>query len=137
MDPTENLDRLATAAVGHMATVRPDGRPHVVVITFALIDGFVVTAIDHKPKKTHRLQRLVNIAANPTASFLVDHYDHDWSQLWWVRVDGSASTHEEDGRRDQAVDALTAKYTQYRERPPEGPVIAIALDRISQWSSTR
>lgn len=127
---------MAAAPAGHLATITPDGRPHVVVITFALIDGFVVTAIDHKPKKTQRLQRLVNIAANPTTSFLVDHYDDDWTRLWWVRVDGPASIHEFGEIREVGVAALVAKYPQYRERPPGGPVIALALDRLSYWEST-
>ncbi len=72
MDRAESLDRLAAARSGHLATVRPDGSPHVVVVTFALIDGFAVTAIDHKPKSTRRLQRIANIEANPVASLLVD-----------------------------------------------------------------
>lgn len=133
MPRAEALARVADASTGHLATVRPDGRPHLVVITFATIDGFVVTAIDHKPKKTLRLQRLANIEANPTASFLVDHYDDDWSRLWWVRVDGAASIHETDTTHALALEALAAKYPQYRERLPEGAVIAVAQEEISYW----
>ena len=118
-----------------MATVRPDGTPHIVVITFALLDEFVVTSIDHKPKRTQRLQRLVNIEANPIASFLVDHYDDDWESLWWVRVDGAASIHEGGVVREQAIRALSLKYSQYEEHAPRGPVIMIALDDVSSWSS--
>ncbi len=137
MDRAESLDRLAAARSGYLATVRPDGRPHVVVVTFALIDEFAVTAIDHKPKSTRRLQRLANIEANPMASLLVDHYDDDdWEGLWWVRVDGDAAIHHEGPLREHAIEALTIKYAQYKERPPEGPVIAVALDGVTSWASS-
>lgn len=132
----EALARAASARSGHLATVRPDGTPHVVVVTFALAGGKVVTAVDHKPKSTDRLQRVVNVEANRSASLLVDHYDEDWSRLWWVRIDGRAAIHREGEIHSNAVDALVAKYPQYADRPPEGPVIAIAQDRVTSWEST-
>lgn len=137
MDRAEALIRLARARSGHLGTVRPDGKPHVVVVTFAAMGGSVVTAIDHKPKRTQRLQRLVNIEANRSASLLVDHYDEDWDGLWWVRLDGPASIHRTGELWSGAVDALVDKYPQYRERPPEGPVIVIAQDRVTWWDGTR
>ena len=137
MDRAEALIRLARARSGHLGTVRPDAKPHVVVVTFAAVGGNVVTAIDHKPKRTQRVQRLVNIEANRSASLLVDHYDEDWDGLWWVRLDGSASIHRTGELWSGAIDALVDKYPQYRERPPEGPVIVIAQDRVTWWDGTR
>jgi PPOX class probable F420-dependent enzyme len=136
MDRAEALFRLARARSGHLATVRPDGLPHVVVVTFAVVDGNVVTAVDHKPKRTERLQRLVNVEANGWASLLVDRYEEDWDRLWWVRLDGPASIHHQGQLWAAAVDALTAKYPQYRESPPRGPVIVISPDRVTGWEST-
>lgn len=107
------------------------------VVTFAVMAGNVVTAIDHKPKRTERLQRLVNIEANPSTSLLVDHYDEDWARLWWVRVDGPASIHREGEVWSGAIDALVAKYPPYQEHPPRGPVIAISQDRVTCWEGTR
>ena len=47
---------------------------------------------------------------------LLDHYDDDWSQLWWVRVRGRAVVHDAgDPAATPALDALVAKYEQYRE----------------------
>ena len=61
-----------------------------VPITFAVVDDdSIVTAVDHKPKRTTRLQRLENIRKNPSVTVLVDHYDDDWSTLWWVRARGT------------------------------------------------
>lgn len=106
-----------------------------VVVTFALVGGNVVTAIDHKPKSTTRLQRLRNVEATRHASLLVDHYEEDWGRLWWVRIDGPASVHRSGEIHSSAVEALVAKYPQYADRPPEGPVVAIAQDRVSSWES--
>ena len=126
--------RVAQARVARLATARPDARPHVVPITFALLDDAVVTAIDHKPKTTTSLQRLRNIEARPVASVLVDHYDDDWSRLWWVRGDGDARILSEGAEREQAVQRLVEKYEPYRASPPRGPVIMVAVTRWSSWS---
>jgi PPOX class probable F420-dependent enzyme len=123
------------ARVARLATVRPDGRPHVVPVTFAAEADAVWSAIDHKPKRTTRLQRLANIAANPAVSVIVDHYDEDWQTLWWVRADGTARIVEAGPERAEAVAHLQAKYAQYRQHPPTGPVIAIAVDRWATWSA--
>lgn len=135
MSPSERR-RVSTARVGRLATVRPDGRPHLVVVTFALLDADVlVTAVDAKPKHTTNLQRLRNIAATPWASLLVDHYGEDWDGLWWVRLDCSAAVVSEEPRRTELAAPLVGKYAQYRERPPRGPVIVLGVERSVSWSA--
>ena len=121
--------QLAAARVGRLATVTPDGRPHVVPVCFALHEGRIVTAVDAKPKASRALARLANVRATGRASLLVDHYEEDWTRLWWVRVDGAAEVLES----DRAVDALAAKYPQYRAERPAGPLIAIAPERWRSW----
>ena len=122
-------ERVALARVGRLATVTPPRRPHVVPGCFALDGGRIVTAVDAKPKATTALARLENVRATGRASLLVDHYAEDWSQLWWVRVDGAAEVLQS----DRAIDALAAKYEQYREARPAGPVIAIEPERWRSW----
>ena len=122
-------ERLALARIGRLATVTPAGRPHVVPVCFALDGGRIVTAVDGKPKRTRQLARLENVRATGRASLLVDHYEEDWSQLWWVRVDGAAEVIESEA----AIDVLAEKYAQYRTDRPAGPVIAIAPDRWRSW----
>jgi PPOX class probable F420-dependent enzyme len=126
---------LAAARVGRLATVRPDGRPHVVVCCFAIEGDRVWTAIDDKPKSGAPLQRLKNVRVNPHASLLVDHYEDDWDRLWWVRVDGAAAVLEDGNEEERAIAALTARYPQYAQAPPSGPVIAITIERITGWSA--
>ena len=90
MDEAEARALFGEARVARLATVRPDGRPHQVPICFALEGRALLTAVDHKPKRTLALRRLANIAGNPAVSVLADRYDEDWSRLWWVRADGLA-----------------------------------------------
>lgn len=121
--------------MAHLATTRPDASPHVVPITFAVIDQGIVTMIDHKPKTTTRLQRLANIEANPAVCVLVDRWSEDWDELRWVRVDGRARVHVDDELWREARLALEAKYTQYRDRPPDGAAIVISIDQVKSWAS--
>jgi PPOX class probable F420-dependent enzyme len=125
--------RFAAAPVARLATVGPDGGPHLVPVVFAVRDDVVYTAIDAKPKSTQRLRRLANIAGNPLVSLLVDHYADDWTQLWWVRVDGVAAIHHDGDEAEAGRELLRAKYPQYQSVPLNGPVIAIAVRGWSSW----
>ena len=136
MDRAEALAFVSSGRVGHLGTVRPDGTPHLVPVTFALVGDVIVTMVDHKPKTTRRLQRLANIDANPTATLLVDEWSEDWDRLKWVRVDGAASIHNDDDVWARGREALTAKYPQYADRPPEGAAITISVDDVIGWSSS-
>lgn len=127
-------ERMARARVARLATTGMDQQPHIVPVTFALLGDHLVTAVDHKPKLTLRLRRLRNIAENPRVSLLVDGYDDDWERLWWVRADGAAAIVGDEGARRAAIDALAAKYVQYRDEPPPGPVIEVVVDSWSGWS---
>jgi PPOX class probable F420-dependent enzyme len=139
MTAAEARARLAGARVAHLATVGADGRPHIVPCTFALLDdATIVSAVDHKPKRTTALRRLANIAANPQVAVLGDHYEDDWDRLWWARADGTArvvAPEAEPELRAAALRALAARYAPYRERPPEGPLIVIEVGRWSGWSA--
>jgi len=123
-------ERFGQARVARMATVSGDGSPHLVPMTFALAGTKLISAVDHKPKETTALRRLDNIAVTPFVSVLVDEYDDDWTRLWWARADGWA-------RVDESYDLtpLVERYPQYRERPPDGPVVVIEVDHWSGWSA--
>ena len=118
------------ARVARLATVAVDGRPHVVPICFALDGDTLYTAVDEKPKSTRNLRRLANIEANPRVEIVVDHWDEDWTRLWWVRLSGIARVVEHDAR---ALELLAVKYEQYRERPPAGPFVLVTIQRRSEW----
>lgn len=128
-------DRVANARVARLATTGAEGQAHVVPCCFVLSGDVLYSAVDAKPKSTARLQRIRNLEANPEASLVVDHYEEDWTQLWWVRVDGTGRVVELGAEHDAAIELLTAKYAQYRNAPPPGPVIAIDVHTWRAWSA--
>ena len=129
---------MAAARVAHLATTGADGHPHLVPVTFALVSSSgtdrIAIAVDQKPKTTVALRRLRNIAENPLVAIMCDHYDEDWTRLWWVRADGRAIVLDDGDGRDSALVALTLRYGQYRADPPRGPVILIEITAWSGWS---
>ena len=127
--------RLADARVGTLATVRADGRPHLVPIVFAVEDGVVYSIADPKPKSGLDLLRHRNIGANPSVSLLVDAYDEDWEQLWWIRADGTGHVVEDGPERDATIRLLRAKYPQYATwSTPFGAATVIRIDRVASWT---
>jgi PPOX class probable F420-dependent enzyme len=139
MDRDEAVRRLTEARVGRIATVRPDGSPHVVPFVFAVFDADdgprVYWCVDDKPKRSRELQRLVNIRVHPEVEFEVDRYDDDWSELWWVRASGTAREVTSADERERALTALAAKYPPYADHSPSGPVVVIQVDRVSGWAA--
>ena len=131
--------RFARSPVARLATIAPDGLPHLVPVVFALDDGaggdVVYTAVDAKPKTTRRLRRLANIEKHPRVSLLVDHYADDWTRLWWVRADGVAAVHDDGPAMDAGRRLLRAKYPQYQSVSLDGPVIAVTVQRWSGWQA--
>lgn len=133
-------DRFERSKVARLASVSRESRPHLVPVTYAIGHDpgsggeVIVTAVDHKPKSTASLKRLRNITDNPNVALLADHYADDWSQLWWVRVDGRAEL-DEAASHPEFVDALAAKYTQYEHQRPSGTLIIVHVQRWSGWSA--
>jgi PPOX class probable F420-dependent enzyme len=120
----------AAARVARLATVDETGAPHLVPMVFALAGDVIHSAVDAKPKRHRALRRLANIAHEPRVSVLADHYDDDWSLLWWVRADGVARVLESS---PAGLAALVAKYPQYASAPPAGPFLEISVRRWSRW----
>lgn len=129
-------ERFASSRVARLATVGPDGAPHLVPIVYAVTGSRLVTAVDHKPKSTTGLRRLANIEANPRVSVLVDEYDEDWSRLWWARADGVATVVDLSAPYAELVEALVARYPAYSEQPPHGAAIVVEVSGWSGWSAT-
>jgi PPOX class probable F420-dependent enzyme len=129
-------ERFASSSVARLATVDGTGAPHLVPVTFAMpASDTVVFAIDHKPKRTVDLARVRNLRRDPRVSVLVDEYSDDWSRLWWVRADGLAQEVSTTEEAAAATAALVAKYAPYRELPPAGPFVTIAVARWTGWSA--
>jgi PPOX class probable F420-dependent enzyme len=134
MFSAEELRFTESQRVAHLATANANGRPHVVPVCFAYLEGRIYIAIDEKPKRSLRLKRLRNIDENPQVALVLDRYDEDWSRLAWVLVQGTASVLDAGPEHGRALAALREKYPQYRAMALEGrPVISMTVERVSSW----
>jgi PPOX class probable F420-dependent enzyme len=130
----EQLRFIERQRVAHLATADSTGRPHVVPVCFAHIEGRIYIAIDEKPKQLLKLKRLRNIEENPLVALVYDRYDEDWSRLGWVMIRGNATIIAAGPAYESALEALRMRYPQYREmRLEERPVIRVKPERISSW----
>lgn len=122
---------------GHLATADSRAAPHVVPVCFAVGGNALYITIDQKPKGNPRaLKRLRNIADNPAAAFVADHYDEDWSRLGWVMIRGRAEILENGAEHDDAQQLLRARYRQYQMMAIDDlPVIAIRIEQVTSWGT--
>ncbi len=120
--------------MARLGLIDDDGAPRVLPVTFAVTGGTLVTAVDHKPKRrpNEELARVTWLRARPRAALTVDRYDADWTQLAWVQALGTVRVLDAEDA-PTAVDALVARYPQYRDRSPRGPVLVLAPDRLVWW----
>ncbi|HLJ02047.1 MAG TPA: TIGR03668 family PPOX class F420-dependent oxidoreductase [Solirubrobacteraceae bacterium] len=134
MTEDEARSRFAAARIARLATADSQGRPHIVPIVFAVSGDTVYSAVDGKPKRTTALKRLANIRANPNVALLVDHYEEDWSGLWWVRADGRGRVL--DPEHAEARQAVTLLAERYPQQGATGAVLAVDVERWSGWTGS-
>jgi len=125
---------LDDARVGHLGILDAQLRPRVLPVTFALMGGAVWSAVDHKPKRRtgEALARVRWLRARPESALTVDRYDDDWKRLAWVQLVGTTAVIDVAGH-DAALAALAARYPQYLDDPPGGPLLRLAPERVLCW----
>ena len=133
----ETRVKLEAARVARLATLDAERSPHMVPICFVCDGSLFYSAIDRKPKRvaTNSLTRLKNIAQTSRVALLVDHYDEDWTRLWYVLVRGEAELVSDSAERERAIQLFRAKYPQYETDMLAGdaPVLRITPARITAW----
>ena len=102
---------------------------------FALDGDTLYSAVDHKPKRSSTLRRIENARARPDVTILIDHYEEDWGRLWWIRLRGRARVLDQNEERERALVLLMEKYPQYRSEPPDGPVLAVDVTDVREWTT--
>jgi PPOX class probable F420-dependent enzyme len=128
---------LDTWPVARLATLGPDGAPHQVPIVFARHAGRLWSPVDGKPKRGTQLARLENVRRDPRVCVLLDHWHDDWTQLWWLRLDGRARVVAGGDVDLTAIErALRAKYPQYAALPVfagRPTLLEIEPTRMTSW----
>lgn len=127
------------ARVARLATLDTRGRPHIVPVCFVYDGTALYSPVDRKPKRVspERLVRLQNIQAVSRVALLIDHYDEDWTRLWYVLIRGKADLIPNSARQERArvIRRLKAKYPQYARGmlARDAPIIRITPERTTSW----
>ena len=141
VSPSHHQRKLfAQVRIAYLATADSKAAPHVIPVCFAYDGPCIYSVIDQKPKRSGAmgLKRVRNILANPQVALVLDHYEEDWSKLWYLLVIGSAELLESGMERQKAIDLLRKKYPQYQRMSIEdSPVIQIKITKLIDWSYTR
>lgn len=88
MSEDEIAEFVARSRTGTMATVGPDGQPHLVAMWYALLDGEIW--VETKIKS----QKVVNLRRNPKVSFLIED-GMTYDSLRGVAFEGVAEIHDD------------------------------------------
>jgi PPOX class probable F420-dependent enzyme len=134
--PPPHLAPLLRERRGYLATMGPDGYPHLIPICFTWAGDVIWTAVDAKPKRDGKVQRVKDIEAKSQVAFTVDRWNEDWSRLAWLQARGRATVLSEGPESKKATSALKSKYPQYNGTRLTGPVIRIDVERWIGWPAT-
>lgn len=88
MTEAEIADFVTRSRTGTMATIGPDGQPHLVAMWYAVLDGEIW--LETKVKS----QKVVNLKRNPRVSFLIED-GMSYDQLRGVTFEGVAEIHDD------------------------------------------
>mgnify|MGYP001402033711 FL=1 len=126
------VELIDSADVARFATT--DGiQPHLVPVVLVSEGNHIYLPIDGKLKKPGRLKRMSNIELHPEVALLVDHYEEDWSQLWWVRIDAIASIVP---LPTAARNKFTEKYLGYGHTEIGIESIKLEVVNVQKWSNS-
>jgi PPOX class probable F420-dependent enzyme len=130
--PAWARELVVSARVARLGLLDERDRPRVLPVTFAVFEDALWTAIDRKPKRSAEPARVRRLRRRPEATLLVDAYFDDWSRLEWVELSGRVSILDASDAGD-AIEALAAKYSQYRTEPPPGPLLRLSPEGFACW----
>lgn len=130
--------RLADHDHGILCTVHPERGIDAVPVVYVVDDGYVGVPVDRvKEKASARLQRERNLEADPRATLLIEHWDrHDWSKLWWVRVQLRWQGEGAAERAPALATRLADRYIQYRDQP-FSRLLVLRIAGATGWAARR
>lgn len=127
---------LARWPIGVLSTFGRDGISSVPIV-FTVYQGVIFSPIDNKPKSSRRLARVKNLERDNRYTLLLQHYDENWSNLWWLRVTGVGASVADEAVVSRTHVALAGKYPQYRDgRLLEGAseILRLEIGETRAWA---
>lgn len=127
--------------MGYLATASSNMQPYVTPVVFVIQNENVYVPLDQKPKTVNilKLKRVKNIQENSKVCFLVQHYDEDWTKLWFVMITGYATLANASSETLKAElkiirDKFLSKYSQYNKISVGNFYIRIRIDKTAYWN---
>ena len=124
------VELIDSSDIARFATLGKE-RPHVVPVVLVTATNHIYLPIDGKRKRPGTLQRVRTVETNPHATLLLDHYEEDWSRLWWVRIEAIASIVP---LPTSARLKLTKKYAGYADTELGIESIKLEIVSVHKWS---
>jgi PPOX class probable F420-dependent enzyme len=138
----EILTLIKSARIGRLATAASNLQPYLTPVVFVIEQNSIFIPLDDKPKTiaAEQLKRVKNIRENPRVSLLVDHYEEDWKNLWFVMLIGRATLMYQNGKHQTTNEKiiriqsmLVEKYSQYTKIRTGNLYIKIKVDKTIYW----
>jgi coenzyme F420-0:L-glutamate ligase/coenzyme F420-1:gamma-L-glutamate ligase len=138
----EILTLIKSARIGRLATASSNLQPYLTPVVFVIEQNSIFIPLDDKPKTiaAEQLKRVKNIRENPRVSLLVDHYEENWKNLWFVMLIGRATLLYQNGKHQTTNEKiiriqsmLVEKYSQYTKIRTGNLYIKIKVDKMIYW----
>ena len=129
--------RLAAHDHGILCTVHAERGVDAIPVVFAVDDdGYVGVPVDRvKPKASSRLQRERNLAADPRATLLVEHWDRATGRAVVGAGRAAVRSATTPAGREAALAALLARrYPQYQDQP-FARVLVLRIVGVTGWAA--
>jgi PPOX class probable F420-dependent enzyme len=130
--PAWARELITSARVARLGLLDERDEARILPVTFAEHEDALWSAVDRKPKRAREPARVRRLRRHPQASLLVDVYSDDWTRLAWLELRGRVAVLEASDAPG-ALEALAAKYEQYRSEPPPGPLLRLNPERHACW----
>ena len=124
MDDDEAVAFLAANFRAHVSTVRKDGTPHVVPMSYVILDGEIAFWADNIS------QKMVNLQNDQRVSIVVDD-GVDFQELRGVQVTGTATLHEDAETNERIADLFAIKAPEEHRDAAKSMLLALAAERTA------
>ena len=124
MDETEVAAFLAANVRARVSTVGRDGSPHVVPITYVVLDGRLAFWGDNDS------QKLVNLQRDPRIAAVVDD-GADFQELVGVELRGTASLHTDAETNERIADLFSLKAPEEHREGAKQLLLGLAAERTA------
>lgn len=139
MDDAEVEAFLAAGTRAHVSTLNRDGSPHVVPVTYVVLDGLVTFWADTSS------QKVVNLRRDERVACVVDD-GTEFQELRGVELRGTGSLTEDAATNERIADLFALKVPEEHRDAARATLLALAAERsavsvhptkISSWDHNK